>query len=105
MLLQLEQLHSGTVFHQNIVNQARFYQRVELRDQDSKGQTSLGNTTTLFCTAALKHKFDRLAEKATNSDDIRLLELEERQAFKSLLRAEGAVAFGGLANGCIKALP
>ena len=86
------------------MNQTRFYQRVELRDQDSKGETSLVNTATLFCTEALKHKFDRFAEKATNSEDIRLQELEERQAFKSLLSEESAVAFGGLANGCIKAL-
>ena len=44
-------LHSGTVFHRNILNRARFYQRVELKDQDSEGQTSLGED---FDSSALK---------------------------------------------------
>ena len=81
-----------------------FYQRVDLRDQDSKGQTSLGKTTTLFGTEVLKHKFDRLAEKAKNSEDIRLQELEECQAFKWLLSAEDAATLGGLVKGCLRAL-
>ena len=65
-------LHSGTVSHQNILNQARFFRLVELKDQHSKGQTSLGKTTTLFGTESQKHKFDRFAEKAKNPEDIRL---------------------------------
>ena len=97
-------LHTGTVFHQHILNQVRFYQRVQLRDQDSKGQTSLERTTTLLGAEALKRKFDRLAEKAKNSEDIRLQELEECQAFKWRLSAEDAAAFSGLLKGYLKAL-
>ena len=34
--------HAGTGFHQNVLNQVTFYQRVQLRDQDSKGQNIAG---------------------------------------------------------------
>ena len=103
MLLALNELHSGTVFHQNILNRARFYQRVELRDRHSKGRTSLTKTMTLFGTEALKHKFDILAEKAKISEDIRLHVLEGCQAFKWLPSAEDAAALSGLVKGCLKA--
>ena len=83
MLLKLKQFHSATVFHQNILDQVTFCQRVELMDQDSKGQISPGKITTLFGTEALNHKTDRLAEKANNSEDIRLQELEECQGFSA----------------------
>ena len=85
MLLELNQLHFGKVFHQNILNRATFCQRVELRDQGPKEQTSLGKTTILFGTETLKHKIDIFAEKAKNSEDIRLLELEKCKAFKWFL--------------------
>ena len=39
--LELRQLHSGTVFHQNMLNQT-FYQRIQFRDQDSKGANITG---------------------------------------------------------------
>ena len=96
-------LHAGTVFHRNILNQATFCQRVELGDQDSKGQTSLVKTTTLFGIETMKHKFVILAEKAKKSGDISMQELEERQACKRRLTAEGA-ALGGLVKGYLKAL-
>ena len=104
MLPPLNELHSGTVFHQNILNRARFYQRVELGDRDSKGQTSLEKAMTLFCTEALNHKFGILAEKAKNSEDLRLHVLEGCQAFKWLLSVEDAAALSGLVKGCLNAL-
>ena len=76
MLLALSEHHSGTVFHQYILNRVRFHLRVELRDRDPKGQTSLVKTMTLFGTEALNHKFGILAEKAKNSEDIQMQELE-----------------------------
>ena len=87
-----------------MLNRARFYERVEFKDQESKEQTALGKTTTLFGTEALKHKFDRLAEMAKNSEDIRLQELETCQAFKWPPSAEEAAASAGLVKGCLKAL-
>ena len=68
------------------------------------GQTSLEKTTTLFGTEALKHKFDRLAEEAKNSEDIRLQELEECRALRLLLSADDAAALCGLVKGGLKAL-
>ena len=109
MLLELNQhhsgtqLHSGTVFHQNISNQATFYQRVQFRDQDSKRHTSLEKTTTQFGTEALKHK-DILAEEAKKSVDISIQELEKCQAFKWLPSAEDAAALSGLVKGYLNVL-
>ena len=97
-------LHSGTVFHQKVLNQATFDQRVQLRDPDSKKQTSLGKVMTLFGTGGLKHNLDRLAEKAKNSQDIILQELEKSQAFKWPLSALDAAALGSLVKGHLKAL-
>ena len=101
-MLGLNQLHSGTqlhsrkVFHLELVT---FCQRVQLRDQDSKRQTSLEKTTTLFGTEALKHKFNILAEEAKKSEDISIQELEECQAFKWLPSAEDAAALSGFGEG------
>ena len=39
--LELKQLHSGTVLHQNMLNQA-FYQRIQLRDQRLEGANFTG---------------------------------------------------------------
>ena len=47
----------------------------------------------------LRQKFDTLAEKAKNSEDIGLQELEECQALKWLLSAEDAAALGGVVKG------
>ena len=61
-------------------------------------------TTTLFGTAALKHKFDILAEEAKKSEDSSIQELEECQAFKWLPSAEDAAAFSGLVKGYLNVL-
>ena len=103
MLLELNQLQSGTVFHQDILNQATFFQRVQLRDQDWKGQALWEKTTTLFGTEGPKHKFNILAEMAKTSKDIRLQELEDCQVFKCLLSTEDATALAGLVKGFLKA--
>ena len=81
-------LHSGSDFHLNILNQVRFHQREELRDQYSQWQTSLEKTTTLLGAQALKHKFDILSAKAKNSENTKLQESKECQAFKWLLSGE-----------------
>ena len=47
----------------------------------------------------LRQMFDILEEKAKNSVDIGLQELEERQALKWLLSAEDAAALGGVVKG------
>ena len=95
------QLHSRKVFHLELVT---FCQRVQLRDQgDSKEQTSLEKTTTLFGTEGLKHKFNILAEEAKKSEGS-IQELEEREAFKLLLSAEDAAALSGLVKGYLNVL-
>ena len=40
--LGLDSLHSGTVLHKNILNRAKVYQRVQLKDQDPKVQHNAG---------------------------------------------------------------
>ena len=52
----------------------------------------------------LCQKFDRLAEKAKSSEDIRMQELEECEAFMWLFSAEDPAALGGLVKGCLKVL-
>ena len=55
-------LRSGTIFHQNILNRAKFYPLVGLKDQDKKGQTSLGQTDTV------RHRSDETQVRQTRRE-------------------------------------